>query len=330
MGNVGLRRLAISKKPLVIVPVVLALVLAGLFLPVKVSIEPYGRLSLESKITITIGYEAVYASPGWISPTGFVDGGGTWSNEPLAYDEDTVTYATETIASAGWGNYLELTHSALNCDKVQVWSSYQASVDLIEIDVYYSGAWNNIYSGAVTIGQYVEYAIGSEQSVTAMRIRYHTTKNNRWVRIYEADFNEVSLVPDISNLPTSKDFGTVSESTPYWSNGSAPVWPLDDTECFFTVTNNGDTSSITIEATDFTGGVGWTLASSPGENIVTLKVGKSGDANEDAMVTVTTSPQAFISGLVTSMKWELKMETPTSNTDGVGKTSVMTLTATLD
>ena len=132
---------------------------------------------------------------GWVSPTGFVDGGGTWSSEALAYDENTGTYAVETIVSAGWGNYLELTHLAINCDKVQVWSSYQANIDLIEVDVYYSSAWYNLYSGAVTIGQYVEYAIGSTQSVTAMRIRYHTTKRNRWVGINEADFWEVSAIP---------------------------------------------------------------------------------------------------------------------------------------
>jgi len=59
-----LRRLVTNKKLLVIVPVVLALALAGLFLPArKVSIEPYGMLSLESKITLSVGYEAAYASP---------------------------------------------------------------------------------------------------------------------------------------------------------------------------------------------------------------------------------------------------------------------------
>jgi len=148
----------------------------------------------------------------WISPTGFVDGGGSWSDETFAYDENTVTYAVETIAVAGWGNYLELTHSALNCDKVQVWSSYQASVDLIEVDVYYSSAWDNIYSGACTTGQYVEYAIGSEQSVTAVRIRYHITKKNRWVGVNEADFNEVSVgpTPDAYN----KIFYTSEPPTP--------------------------------------------------------------------------------------------------------------------
>jgi len=138
---------------------------------------------------------------------------------------------------------------------------------------------------------------------------------------------------DISNAPAGKAFGVVATSTDYWSSGSAPTWPLDDAECYFTVTNNsGGAVSITIEAINFTGGVGWTLAGSPGENIVTLKAAKSGDANEAAMVTLTTSGQAFISGLAGSAtkKWEVKMETPTIFGDGVLKESTITLTATLD
>lgn len=134
---------------------------------------------------------------------------------------------------------------------------------------------------------------------------------------------------DISNTPASKDFGVVASSTPYWSNGSAPTFPLDDSECYFTVTNNGDPCSITITATNFTGGVGWTLGT-PAENVARLKAGKSGDSSEGDMVTLTTSPQSFISGLVTTKKWEIKMEMPTSFTDGVLKTSTVTLVATLD
>ncbi len=324
-----LRRLVTSKKPLVIVPVVLALVLAGLFLPVEVSIEPYGVLSLESKITISIGYEVAYASPGWVSPTGFVDG--VWTDEAFAYDEDTGTYAVTTIGVVGWSDDLELTVAELQCDKVQIWSSMQASMDLIEVDVYYGSAWHNIYSGSLTTGAYVEYPIGSTQSVTAMRIRYHATKANRWVGVNEADFNEVSLAPDITNAPTSKDFGTVSESTPYWSNGSAPVWPLDDTECYFTVTNNSSSAvNIDIRATDFSGGTpSWTLGATPDADTVTLKAGKVPDAEGD-LKTLTTVDQPFITGLdaATSLKWELKMETPTSFSNGDPKTSTVTLTAT--
>ncbi|MBA7481263.1 hypothetical protein ES707_16733 [subsurface metagenome] len=176
---------------------------------------------------LPVGSGVAYASPSWVSPTGFVDSGETWSSETLAYDEDTATYAVETITAIGWGNYLELTHSAINCDSVQVWSSYQASIDQIEIDVFYNSAWNNIYSGPVTVDAFIEYAIGSEQSVTAMRIRYRTSRANRWVGVNEADFNEVLPSPDISNTPDNYAFGTVAE-------GSITETVLT----YFTVTNN--------------------------------------------------------------------------------------------
>jgi hypothetical protein len=135
---------------------------------------------------------------------------------------------------------------------------------------------------------------------------------------------------NITNNPTSKAFGIVQPSSSYWSNGGGgPVWPLDDGECYFTVTNQGSGSvNITIKATNFSGGSGWTLASSHGVNIVTLKAGKSGDATEADMVILTTSDQSFISnlGASNSRKWEIKLETGTF-TDGAAKSSTITLTA---
>jgi len=328
-----LRRLVTNKKSLVIVPVVMALVLAGLFLPVmKVSIEPYGRLSLESKIVISIGYEAAYASPGWVSPTGFVDGGSVWTDEPLAYDEDTLTFAWVNCP-AGWSDYLELTIAEITCDKVQLWMGrVNTQVSDVAVDVYYNSAWANIYSGAFVVGSFQEFAIGSEQLVTAMRIRFFSEKANRQAEIYEADFNDAGLVEDISNLPIEKAFGLVNTSTDYWSTvTNPPTFPLDDAECFFEVTNNsGAAVDIAIRAINFGGGVGWTLAGSPGEDTVTLKAGKSGDNAEIDMVTLTTGDQSFITGLAdtASKKWEIKLETGTF-TDGVGKSSTITLTATL-
>lgn len=328
-----LRRLVANKKLLVIVPVVMALVVAGLFLPVrKVSIEPLGMLSLESKITISIGYEVAYASPGWVSPTGFVDGGSVWTDEPLAYDEDTLTFAY-VDCPLGWCDYLELTIAEITCDKVRLWMGrVNTQVTDVAVDVYYNEAWDNIYEGPIVVGSFQEFAIGSEQLVTAMRIRFFASKASRQAEIYEADFNDAGLVPDISNLPISKDFDTVSESTDYWSTvTNPPTFPLDDGECFFEVTNNsGAAVDIAIKATNFGGGVGWTLAASPAENTVTLKAGKSGDNAEIDMVTLTTSNQSFITGLAdaTSKKWEIKLETGTF-TDGVGKSSTITLTATL-
>lgn len=130
---------------------------------------------------------------GWISPTGFVDSGSVWTSEALAYDENTGTYAYATALKSGWTDYLELTHAALGCDKVQIWVSINlANINALEVDVYYSSAWHNIYSGAITVGQFVEYAIGSTESVTAMRIRFYSTKaSTDGCMVHEADFNEV-------------------------------------------------------------------------------------------------------------------------------------------
>lgn len=141
-----------------------------------------------------------------------------------------------------------------------------------------------------------------------------------------------ACVEDISNTPATWAAGTVATGTDYWSSGSEPEWPLDDGECHFTVTNNsGGAVDITVKATNFTGGNGWTLTSgSPGEDTVRLRAGRSGDANEGAMVILTTSYQAFIDDLPDSAdkKWELEMETPSSYTDGVEKSSTITISAT--
>ena len=84
----------------------------------------------------------------WVSPTGFVDSG-TWTWEIRAYDEDTDTYAYANNEKGAWTDYLELTHDALDCDKVQMWVYRSfANVNAIEIDVYYSSDWHNIFSGA--------------------------------------------------------------------------------------------------------------------------------------------------------------------------------------
>jgi len=129
---------------------------------------------------------------GWVNPTGFVDSGSVWTDETLAYDDNTGTFAYVNVPS-GWCDYLELTIGAITCDKVQLWVDIvNTQVTTIEVDVHYNSAWDNIYSGAIVTGSFQEYAIGSQQSVTAMRVRFFSTKVNRQADIYEADFNEIT------------------------------------------------------------------------------------------------------------------------------------------
>ncbi len=135
---------------------------------------------------------------------------------------------------------------------------------------------------------------------------------------------------DISNAPDSKAFGVIDPSSTNWSDGAEPSWPLTDPDCYFTVTNNvGTAVDIQAKATNFAGGVGWTLTGgSPGSNTVRMSVFESGDGSGDGL-TLTTSDQLFIASLAgsSSKKWELKLETGTF-TDGVAKSSTLTLTGT--
>ena len=134
----------------------------------------------------------------WVNPTGFVDSGSVWTSETLAYDENTGTYAYASALKSAWTNYLELTHAILSCNKVQMWVSISgANISAIEVDIYYGGDWQNIYSGTITTDAFVEYAIGSTQSVTAMRVRFYSTKAiTDGCMVHEADFWEVTGVTE--------------------------------------------------------------------------------------------------------------------------------------
>lgn len=138
----------------------------------------------------------------------------------------------------------------------------------------------------------------------------------------------------LTNSEASWAIGTVSASTSYWwtSDTEAPAEPFIDGDMKSTITNTGSVAEdIDIKATNFTGGVGWTLTSdAAGENTVRMKAGKTGDANEAAMVTLTTGDQELVDSLAASgtKLWCMKLETGTF-TDGVEKSSTVTLTASV-
>lgn len=126
----------------------------------------------------------------WVSPTGHNDPSSKWTTEANAYDENTNTYAN----CGRSGYYLELIHDAINCDKIKIrcadWKTTIYDVD-IDIDVYYSSNWHNIWSGVVTKITWIEKEIGSTESITAARTKCNSLGGGHLFRLYEFDFNEV-------------------------------------------------------------------------------------------------------------------------------------------
>ncbi|TRZ52030.1 MAG: hypothetical protein D4S01_03660 [Dehalococcoidia bacterium] len=277
---------------------------------------------------LPVGSGVAYANPGWVSPTGNVPNG--WIDPANAHDENTLTYATFTFGgAAGWGNYIELTlDAAIFCDRVQIWSDRDnVKITQIEVDVYYSDGWKNIYSGLLVVGSYQEYVIGSTQSVTKMQVRYYQDANKLYIAsLYEAACWEVP--PDISNDSATGNnyaFGTVDA-------GSSTKTGLT----YFTVTNNSAFNvNITISGSDMEGGVTWTLSedASTGTNIYGLRAGRAGEVEGNDYLTVV--PKSSANPLVSDLageggtqQWGLQFLAPDTFTDGGSKSGTVTLTAT--
>lgn len=142
----------------------------------------------------------------WISPTGHNDPDSVWTDDAKAYDDDTGSFAW----SYSEISYLELTlGSAISCDKVQIFASdyYVLHYDPdIDIDVYYSDSWHNIFSGVISKQEWVEKSIGSVQSVSAARIKFNQVDVQHI--IYEFDFGEIDVTPKASS-----DSGSAEEAS---------------------------------------------------------------------------------------------------------------------
>ncbi|GAH65409.1 unnamed protein product, partial [marine sediment metagenome] len=112
---------------------------------------------------------------GWVSPTGHDDPDYRWTNEILAYDEDTETYAYTQSES----KFLELIlTSPISCDKIQIYANMyfygNQPVD-VDIDLFYDGDWQHLHDGVISGLEWVEKAIGLTKTVSKARVHFNNT-----------------------------------------------------------------------------------------------------------------------------------------------------------
>lgn len=126
----------------------------------------------------------------YTDPTGFVDGSGNWNTEAQAYDNNLGTDANQlAVANASWSDFLELTIGATDIFGIRHYSFQNAGTYLIDVDVYYSAAWQDLYLGTFVNATWTPLYIGSTQSITAARVRYYNDSGApASVRLYEFDF----------------------------------------------------------------------------------------------------------------------------------------------
>jgi hypothetical protein len=163
---------------------------------------------------LTAGYTYLYA---WVTPASYTDVDHAWNHPNSAFDNDTGTYASNTLTPGGvWSSRLELNkHSIIYTDTIRVWCSISAvasTQEEIDLDAYYNDGWKDVFLGAIDEGVYHSYTLGGNYTVSATRMRFnYVGPNPGEARVNEVDFwgySGVNITKAAADLGTF--FGGVS------------------------------------------------------------------------------------------------------------------------
>jgi hypothetical protein len=111
--------------------------------------------------------------PAWVKPDGFSDPNNTWTNETLAYDDNTATCACEIVSGGSFGNFIYFTFSSMISNKLRYFAEGLVGTagGKIDIDVLKDGVWIDVYYGSIGNDAWQEKTF-SQGTVTQIRIRF--------------------------------------------------------------------------------------------------------------------------------------------------------------
>jgi hypothetical protein len=123
----------------------------------------------------------------WVTPTG----SSGWTYPERGRDDNMGTSAYACLPAWTWSGYIEFTHAALDCNKIRLYITRDdGTFTTLIAEVYYDGAYHEIFNGTPAYGGWNELPIGSLKSVTKMRFNVYHTSGSGYpcVAIYECDF----------------------------------------------------------------------------------------------------------------------------------------------
>jgi len=117
----------------------------------------------------------------WESPTGD-QSSSQWSNPQYAYDDNDATDARYyNWFKQTWTPWLTLTHAGIDATQIKWWNQmafelYSYLGAITQIDIYYGGAWHNVFNGIYS--DTAEWATVSfaQQTITGVRIRCYNSQ----------------------------------------------------------------------------------------------------------------------------------------------------------
>lgn len=113
----------------------------------------------------------------YVSPTSHTDPDAKWTTPEGAYDGDISTWALITVPAEGWCSYLILLLNEVKINKLKWYAKYEVNtITKIDIDVYYEGAWHDVYEGAFAHKEWVEKDIpAGVKLISRARVRFYNT-----------------------------------------------------------------------------------------------------------------------------------------------------------
>lgn len=134
----------------------------------------------------------------WIFPTSHIDPDNKWSTEVHAYDNTPLTVAFTPVDQDQWSSYLEFLVNETYIDKIRFNALYiSPGIDEIDVDIYYEGAWHDVYEGAFPYLEWLEKDIpAGVKLVSKARVRFYNSADiERYAQLDEFQFNTSGVSP---------------------------------------------------------------------------------------------------------------------------------------
>ncbi len=167
--------------------------------------------------TVRNGYKYKCTDAGtsgdWVSPTSATDDDSAWTNDATAYDGNVTTKADLNLAALTWSSYLKLNIASTNCNGVKYdLSSVLTGNITVDVDIYHSGAWHDLYEGVFTDTDW-DTKTFTQQAVTSVRIRFYNSHASLTKACY---IREVMFAFEPTWPATLGE--TVNDGTVIWTN----------------------------------------------------------------------------------------------------------------
>lgn len=142
-----------------------------------------------------------------VTATSTIDSTDNWTNDANAIDGNSGTFAFDAIPTTGWGEFLELAHTAMLTDSISYYcgGNVPGVITKINLDAYYDGNWHDVYEGNFTYTTWEEKQLDATHLVSSVRAKfYNSVAVLRHAYIYEMTYN--GFLPSVTASMSSGEY----------------------------------------------------------------------------------------------------------------------------